>query len=127
MKWCIVIVPTVVVALAAGLIATHLFRTGSNVTEMAFAEIRHDMTEADVERILGGPAPYYGYVCFLGSNGCDEGIYGEWQRDRQSINVTFYAGKVASKRMGVTPSQYGRPPSLRGPMWRIRQFLGSSE
>ena len=56
--------------------------------------------------ILGGPANLYGYVCFLSLDGCDEGVFGEWQGEREVITVTFYAGKVCHKRIGAgsTPS-----------------------
>jgi hypothetical protein len=111
----------------AGLFTYLLLHSGGNVTQAAFVQIQDGMTEPEVERILGGPADYYAQVCFFSLNGCDcdHGIDGEWQGERDRIRVTFYKGEVCLKRMGPAFNPDGRPPCIRGRLWRVLRHFGS--
>ncbi len=106
-----------------GLIRKFFLHTGGNITATAFAQIQDGMTETEVEEILGGLASHYGHVCFCGPNS-EIGIFGEWTKEREAITVIFYKGKACEKRMGATPSPYGRQPSIRSPLWRIQRIFG---
>jgi hypothetical protein len=124
MKWRALLILGLVCIFAAGVLSLRsLFHTGDNVTPAAFAHIQVGMTERQVEQILGGPAPYYNDVCFLGPTGCESGVYGEWCSGSAAIWVTFYDGKVCDKRMGVRSNPIDRPASIRGLSWRVQRLV----
>ena len=87
------------------------------VTEANANRIREGMTAAEVEALLGGPALRRG-LWLYGSKFDTPAEYGQWEGDRVSLTVYFYAdGRAALVQVVPRP---GWQPFLA----RVRSWLG---